>query len=206
MLTQPMDHNFLSIEEEYSNYADANIVILPVPYEHSVSYGNGTANAPDAIIRASAYVEFYDDEYDAEICFTEKIATLPPINLNGCYDELMLNKIEDIADTLLADNKFLVTLGGEHTISIAPIKSHFKKHPNMSILHFDAHADLRHVYQDSKYSHACFMARICEFFPTNHITQVGIRALSKEERYFIKNNNINTFFASAIRKGNYGTI
>ena len=88
--------------------------------------------------------------------------------------------------------------------SIAPIKSHFKKYPEMSILHFDAHSDLRAEYQNSKFSHASFMSRVCEFFPSNKITQVGIRALCKEEAIFIKENKINTFFASAIHRGLFG--
>ena len=204
MKTLNTTENFLAIEEEYSNYNDSKIVVVSVPYEHTVSYGGGTKNAPKAIIEASGYVEFYDDEFDAEICFSEKIATLEPMNLADCYNEKMLEKVENIIDKLLADNKFVVMLGGEHTISIAPIKSHFKKYPRMSILHFDAHSDLRDDYQDSKYSHASFMARVAEFFPNEKITQAGIRAQSIEESKFIKENKINTFCASAIGRGLHG--
>ena len=199
------ENNFLAIEEKYSNYEKSQIAILQVPYEHTVSYGGGTKNAPKAIIEASAYVEFYDDEFDKELCFEKGIATIPELDLKDCFDEKMLEKVENQVDELLNADKFVVTLGGEHTISIAPIKSHFKKYPKMSILHFDAHSDLREEYQNTKYSHASFMARVCEFFPPNKITQVGIRALSKEESIFIKENKINTFFASAIRRGLAGT-
>jgi agmatinase len=199
------ENNFLAIEEKYSNYENSKIAILQLPYEHTVSYGNGTKNAPQAIIEASAYVEFYDDEFDKELCFEKGITTLQEIDLANCYDEEMISKVETVVDKLLQDDKFGVTLGGEHTISIAPIKSHFKKYPQMSILHFDAHSDLREEYQNSKYSHASFMARVCEFFPTKNITQIGIRALCIEESKFIKENNINTFFASAIRRGLHGT-
>jgi len=198
------EENFLAIEEKYSNYENSKIAILQVPYEHTVSYGGGTKNAPKAIIEASAFVEFYDDEFDREICFEKGITTLQEVDLTDCCDELMLDKVEKLTDKLLQDDKFVVVLGGEHTISIAPIKSHFKKYPQMSILHFDAHSDLREEYQDSKYSHASFMSRVCEFFPTKNITQVGIRALCSEERKFIKENNINTFFASAIRRNLHG--
>lgn len=199
------ENNFLAIEEKYSNYEKSEIAIVQVPYEHTVSYGGGTSNAPKAIIAASAYVEFYDDEFDRELCFEKGIATISELDLKDCFDEKMLEKVENQVDMILDAHKFVVTLGGEHTISIAPIKSHFKKYPKMSILHFDAHSDLREEYQDSKYSHASFMARVCEFFPTSRITQVGIRALSKEEAIFIKENKINTFFASAIRRGLAGT-
>jgi agmatinase len=198
------EENFLAIEEKYSNYEKSEIAILQVPYEHTVSYGGGTKNAPKAIIEASAFVEFYDDEFDREICFEKGITTLQEIDLANCCDEVMLDKVEKLTDKLLRDGKFVVTLGGEHTISIAPIKSHFKKYPQMSVLHFDAHSDLREEYQGSKYSHASFMSRVCEFFPTENLTQVGIRALCLEERNFIKENNINTFFASAIRRNLHG--
>ena len=199
------EENFLAIEAEYSSYENSKIAIVQAPYEHTVSYGGGTCNAPKAIIEASAFVEFYDDEFDKELCFEQGITTLQAIDLTNCYDETMLDKIENLTDRLLQDSKFVVTLGGEHTISIAPIKSHFKKYPKMSILHFDAHSDLREEYQGSKYSHASFMARVCDFFPPQNITQVGIRALCSEERKFIKANSINTFFASAIRRGLHGT-
>ena len=194
------EENFLAIEEEFSNYEKSKIAILQVPYEHTVSYGGGTKNAPKAIIEASAFVEFYDDEFDRELCFDKGITTLEELDLTNCYDEEMLAKVENKIDKLLQDDKFVVTLGGEHTVAIAPIKSHFKKYPQMSILHFDAHSDLREEYQGSKFSHASFMSRVCEFFPAKNITQVGIRALSSDERKFINENKINTFFASAIRR------
>lgn len=204
MQTLNCNENFLAIEEEYSNYNDSKIVIVSAPYEHTVSYGSGTSNGPKSIIDASQYVEFYDDEFDTEICFSEKIATLHPVDLTNCYDEKMLEKLENEINKLLSDNKFVVTLGGEHTISIATIQAHFKKYPKMSILHFDAHSDLRDEYQSTKYSHASFMARVSEFFPNDKITQVGIRAQCIEENRFIKEHKINTFYASAIRRGLHG--
>ena len=84
-----------------------------------------------------------------------------------------------------------VLLGGEHSISTAPIRAHFDKYENMSVLHFDAHSDLREEYEGSKFSHASFAARVAEF--TKDITQVGIRAQCKDEYNFIKENGINTF-------------
>jgi len=198
------EENFLSIAEEFSNYENSKVIILPAPYEHTVSYGGGTKYAPQAIIDASGYVELYDSEFDKELCNEIGIATLAPMDFSDCYDEKMLSKIENTVDKLLLDDKFVVTLGGEHTISTAPIKSHLKKYPTMSVLHFDAHSDLRQEYQNSKYSHACFAARVCEFFNPEKLTQVGIRAQCKEEAEFIKSKKINTFYASAIRRGIYG--
>ena len=196
--------NFLSIEDKHSNLQDSSIAIIQAPYEHTVSYGKGAALGPKAIIEASWQVEFYDDEFDRELCFEKGIATIEPIEFGNKIDQDALELIYQQASDLLASNKFVVTLGGEHTISTAPIKAHFEKFPNMSILQFDAHSDLRDSYQDSKYSHASIMARVCEFFPSSKITQVGIRAQCIEESLLIKENHINTFYASGIRTGKYG--
>ncbi|MDA3843192.1 MAG: agmatinase [Candidatus Kapabacteria bacterium] len=198
------EDNFLAIEDKHSNYQDANIVILPAPYEHTVSYGGGTNKGPEGIINASAYVEFYDNEFDRELCFDKGICTLESIEYGDAVDKAALDILEIKVSQLLNDNKFVVTLGGEHTISTAPIAAHLKKYPNMSVLQFDAHSDLRETYEDSPYSHACIMARVAEFLPYKKITQVGIRALCIEESVVIKKENINTFFASAIRTGRQG--
>ncbi len=196
--------NFLSIEDKYSNLIDSTIAIVQAPYEHTVSYGEGAMLGPKAIIEASWQVEFYDEEFDRELCFEKGIATIEPIEFGDKIDADALQLIYQQVSDLLNSNKFVVTLGGEHTISTAPIQAHYVKYPDMSILQFDAHSDLRDTYQDSKYSHASIMARVCEFFPTNKITQVGIRAQCIEESKFIKEHQINTFYASGIRIGKYG--
>lgn len=197
-------NNFLAIPYEVSNLDFSKIVIVSAPYEHTVSYGGGTKNGPKGIIDASAFVEFYDDEFDKELCFEKGIATLEPIDFNNKADAEALKMIYDQVKDMLNLGKFVVTLGGEHTISSAPIKAHFEKYPDMSVLQFDAHSDLRESYENSIYSHASVMARVCEFFPNERITQVGIRAQCIEESKFIKENKINTFYASGIRTNKYG--
>ena len=105
----------------------------------------------------------------------------------------------------MARGKFVVTLGGEHTISTAPIMAHYAKHPKMSVLHFDAHSDLRSSYSDTPYSHACFMARVAdEGMPMKNVVQVGIRAQCKEEYEFARKQGVKTFYASRIRRGDHG--
>ncbi|HPD33577.1 MAG TPA: agmatinase [Bacteroidota bacterium] len=200
----PPTSNFLAIPENVSQLDNSKIVILPAPYEHTTSFGKGAANGPDAVLKASAYVEFYDDEFDKEVCFEQGISTIKPIEFENAYDELAIAKVYDIVKFLIEQNKFVVTIGGEHTISIAPIKVHFEAYPQMSILQFDAHSDLRDIYENSPYSHACAMARVADFFPNEHITQVGIRAQCIEEAYFIKEKHLNTFYASGIRNKKYG--
>ncbi|MBM2813479.1 MAG: Agmatinase [Ignavibacteria bacterium] len=195
--------NFLAIDKKYK-YEESKIAILPAPYEFSTSYGKGADKGPEEILNASAYVEFYDDEFDSEICFDKGITTIAPIEFGERSGKEALDLIKTNVETLLKDDKFVITIGGEHTISIAPIEAHFAKYHDMSVLHFDAHSDLRQEYEDSPYSHACFMARVAEFFPTSRITQVGIRAQCKEEAEFIRSSGISTFYASAIRRGLHG--
>lgn len=201
-----LDHtsNFLAIEEEFSSIEDSKIAIVSAPYEHTVSYGGGAKKGPKAIIDASAYVEFYDDEFDRELCYDTGICTLSPIEFGKNVDRAALDRIQDQVSDLIEMEKFVVTLGGEHTISTAPIAAHFKMHPKMSVLHFDAHSDLRDEYLGTPWSHASFMARVAEFFPPKRITQVGIRAQCVEEARFIRDKKINTFYASAIRRGSHG--
>ncbi|MFN4985255.1 MAG: agmatinase [Ignavibacteria bacterium] len=204
MQTLGSKSNFLAIDKSYSTLDASRIAIVSAPYEHTVSYGGGAKHGPKGIIDASAYVEFYDDETDRELCFDIGIATLKPLAFGKRVDRAALDLIEEQVESLLEMDKFVVTLGGEHTISTAPIAAHYRKHPKMSILHFDAHSDLRQEYQGSIWSHASFMARVAEFFPTKRITQVGIRAQCIEESQFIKEKKINTFYASAIRRGLHG--
>lgn len=189
--------NFLGIDEKYSNFNDSKIAILSVPYEKTTSYGKGTANGPSAILRASHYVEFFDEETEKEVCFENGIVTLKPLNFKQLSAKRTVDLIYNSVKSLIESGKFVVTLGGEHSISTAPIKAHFDSFQDLSILHFDAHSDLRDEYEGSKYSHASFAARVTEF--TTKITQVGIRAQSKEEFEFIKDHGILTFYAHELR-------
>lgn len=206
MKTIDTQGNFLAIDERYSTLEHAAIAVLSAPYEHTVSYGGGAAGGPEAILNASAYVEFYDDEFDRELCFDRGIATIEPIDFADAVDQDALDLIDANVTTLLDAGKFVVTLGGEHTISTAPILAHLRKYPNMSLLHFDAHSDLRDTYQDSKYSHASFAARVAETMAPNRITQVGIRAQCIEEARFIREQGVRTFYANAIRRGLHGEL
>jgi agmatinase len=193
--------NFLAIQNKNSNYENSKIVILQAPLEKTVSYGSGTKAGPGEIIKASHYVEFYDEELDKELCFEKGICTLEELNFKNLSHSKSLKIIQSTVEKLLNDDKFVVTLGGEHSISSAPIKAHFDKFPNMSVLQIDAHSDFRDTYLGSKYSHASVMARVAEF--TKDIVQVGIRAQCKEESVFIKENKIDTFYARDIKSGKH---
>lgn len=194
-------NNFLAIEKEFSNLKESKIVIISAPFEKTVSYGKGTAKGPKGIISASHYVEFYDEELDRELCFEKGICTLEELNLENLTPKKALDLIHKATKDMIALGKFVVVLGGEHSISYAPIKAHLEFYENVSVLQFDAHSDLRDSYQGSKYSHASVMARVAEL--TKDITQVGIRAQAIEESKFIKENGIKTFYARDLRTGKY---
>lgn len=195
--TLSIKENFLAIEKEYSSFDNSKIAILPAPYEKTTSYGKGTAKGPKAILDASHYVEFFDEETVKEVCFTTGIASMKPLDFKKLHGKKALDLLYYSVKELIDAGKFVITLGGEHSISTAPIQAHFDSYPELSILHFDAHSDLREEYEGSKYSHASFAARVAEF--TTKITQVGIRAQCKEEYEFIKAKGINTFYAHEIR-------
>ena len=199
MKTLGIKQNFLGIEKEFSSFEKSKIAILPCGYEHTVSYGGGTANGPEAILSASHQVEFYDEEVNRELIKEIGVATLPSLNFSKKKNEKALQYIYNEAKNVLNENKFLLTLGGEHTISSALIQAHSEKFPNLFVVQFDAHSDLRMEYQGNKFSHACIMMRVCEFLNPKNIVQVGIRAQCVEEANFIREKKINTYYAHQIR-------
>lgn len=193
--------NYLGIEDKYSGLDSSQIVIVSAPFEKTVSYGKGTANGPKAILEASHYVEFYDEEFDRELVFEKGIATLKPISFKKLSIKKSLNLIAQTVRELLSKKKFVVVLGGEHSISSATVLPFVETIQNLSILQFDAHSDLRESYENSIYSHASVMARISEL--TNDIVQVGIRAQCIDEANFIKKNKVKTFYSRDLRTGKY---
>ncbi len=204
MIILPEKSNFLMIPKEISSLEKSQAVILSAPYEASVSYGKGTKKGPKTIINSSHFVEFYDDEFDNELCFEKGIATVKELDFGKLKNKAAMDFLYNKVKTVLNLKKFCVLLGGEHSISLAPIKAHHEVYENLSVLHFDAHSDLREKYHNNPYSHASVMARVCEFMDPKKIVQVGIRAQCVEESRFIKENKVNTFYATAIRTGKHG--
>jgi agmatinase len=194
--------NFLGIEKQYSNYKDSQIVILQAPLEKTVTYGKGTANGPAEIIKSSHFVEYYDEELGKELCFEKGIAALEPMNFRKKTLSKSLEEIQKEVDKHIKNKKFVVTLGGEHTISYSAIKAFCGEYQDISILHIDAHSDLRNSYEGLKCSHATFMARVAEF--NKNIVQIGVRAECTEEAEFKKMNGIKTFYAREIKMRMYG--
>jgi len=201
MLLHP--NNFLALPEQWSGPKQSRVIVLPLPYEQTTSFGKGTASGPGSILEASGQVELYDEELDAEIyTLTGGIATLKPMDSGG-RDAIAVEAIRKQVHDLIGENKTVVCLGGEHTISIGAAQAHSQMYPDLSVLQLDAHSDLRKEYEDNRYSHACVMARIYEF--NNNIVQVGIRSQCREEADFIRQNKVDAFYAFDLRSGRYGS-
>ncbi|HVF61417.1 MAG TPA: agmatinase [Thermoanaerobaculia bacterium] len=179
--------NFGLLEDEFSRYTTSVVAVLPVPFERTTSYGKGTAAGPAAILRASQAMELYDEELGGEP-FRVGIATLPPF-LPEAFDlGEALAELEEAARTQLAAGKFLVTLGGEHSLTQAPVRAARAMHGEIGVVQFDAHADLREEFEGTPYSHASVMHRLVEDrFPT---LAVGIRSLSTPEAELIRERSL----------------
>ncbi len=198
--TLGISSNFLGIEREISSLQDSKIVVLSAPYERSVSYGGGTRKGPKSILAASHYVEFYDEELDRELCRDVGIATLSALEFGRRPERGALDLIYRAVRDLMGKRKFVVTLGGEHTISVATIRAHAERYSDLCVLQFDAHSDLRDTYMGSAFNHACVMARVAEIVDPRRIIQVGIRAQCIEESRFIRERGIRTVYAHEIRR------
>lgn len=170
-----MKYNFGGLEEKFSSYDSSNIVIVPIPYDGTSTWIKGADKGPEAILEASANMELYDIEYDTEF-YTVGIHTLEPLGPYASPEEMVENAYQEIKQHV--SNKFVITLGGEHSISYAPIKAHVEEYESLTVLQLDAHSDLRDEYEGSKFNHACVMARAKEIAPVVH---VGIRSQCVEE-------------------------
>lgn len=192
------EHNFLGIDEPWCHPDQAGVYVLPVPYEHTSSYIQGSDRGPSAILEASCQVEFYDEQLKCEP-FREwgGIATATALNLEGKVDRAAVDGIERFVAPHVGTGRFLVTLTGEHTGALGAIRAHAKRYPDLCVVQIDAHGDLREAYEGNPFSHASVMARVVE--DGHPLVQVGIRSISREEIARIENTDrITTFFASGI--------
>ncbi|KXK03368.1 MAG: agmatinase [Acidobacteria bacterium OLB17] len=176
--------NFGGIEDEkYSSLDTAEILVWPVAYEGTVSYGTGTEAGAMAIVDASRNMELYEEETDAEV-YKLGIHTLAEFKPRPTPAEMMGDLYEE-AKRLVGLDKFVCMLGGEHSVSAPVIRAHAEKYENLSVLQIDAHADLRDSYDGTEHSHASIMARVVKDLKIPSV-QVGIRSISSEEARSLK--------------------
>jgi agmatinase len=232
-MTKKFDPNSASTEDSgifglpYS-IEESKLVLLPVPWEATTSYGGGTSKGPEAIFRASKQVDLYDGEmgnfYEAGIAMLPisnqvkkwnqeaKKAAAPIIKAGGDIGKnaklkSLLKKVNDLSIKIneftynetkkyLDRGKIVGLVGGDHASPLGAFKAYLEKYPQMGILHFDAHVDMRIAFEGFKYSHASIMYNALEETNLNKLVQVGIRDFCEEELSVIKKNDqrVNTFF------------
>lgn len=188
--------NYLRLQEEYSRIEQAKVVILPFGYEGGVSFGKGAAMAPQAVIESSQYLELYDEILDIDP-YKIGIATVEqpkiPQDAQG-----MIACLYDQVKRLLSQDKFVITIGGDHSISSGAFRAMHEKFGEIGCIQIDAHSDLRDEYEGSSLSHACVMARIREMTP--HTCQFGIRSQCREEAEMIKQQHLDVFTMHTMRQ------
>jgi agmatinase len=190
-MTVSVPYNFGGLPEKFLSYENSKITVLPVPFDETSSWVKGSDGGPKAIIEASMNMELYDLETNSEV-YKNGIFTSSEIISNSSGD--MIKCVYGRVKEFIRDGKFVVTLGGEHTVSLPAVKAHYENYNDLSILHLDAHSDMRDSYLGDKYSHACVMARVKEL--TGDIISIGIRSMDSSELDNIIKDNV--FFAEDI--------
>jgi agmatinase len=185
--------NFGGIYPECS-LRDAKFIVIPVPYDLTSTYQPGSRRGPAAIIEASTNMELYDEELKKET-YMAGIHTTLPVAIDARGPKNMVSIVRKKISRIFALNKIPVMLGGEHSITLGAVQAMIEKYPELTVLQFDAHADLRDTYQGSPYNHACVARRVSEICP---LVQVGIRSMSKEEGEFLPQSKVKSYSADFV--------
>lgn len=197
--------NFLGLEAEYSAFEQAHVLILPIPFEATVSYGGGAEKGPAAIISASQQVELYDREFDAEPALRYGIHTLPALELPD-DPETAVEAIRTAVVQAARTGKFVVGLGGEHTVSVGVGRGLLDALGGpLTLVQIDAHSDLRNEYEGTPYSHACIARRLLEDAAIEQVLQLGIRSVCPEEVAYVRANpdRARVWYAEAVHDGSW---
>jgi len=180
--------NFAGLAPAFSEYEKSKIVILPVLYDETSTWVKGSDKGPEALLEASVELEWYDIETKTQV-YLQGIYTATPI-AEKKTPELLCETVEHRLSKYIAEKKFPVIIGGNHTVSVGAFRAMAKEYDDLTILQLDAHSDSRKTYNNSELNHACVMYKAKELCP---ITQVGIRSMCDEETYYY--NSDRTFFA-----------
>lgn len=183
----PKSRSFLGCDVDFKPTEKSKAIVIPCGIEASVSYGSGAKKGPAAIISASQQVELFDEEFWQEPYRQYGVATLEKFPFKKSFPAA-LAQITEIVGQVLAENKFPLILGGEHSLTPAAVKAFTKKFGEISILHFDAHADLRDGYLGEKFSHAAAIRRCLDNSQVVKVVSVGVRSISAEEIPFLEAN------------------
>tara|TARA_R110000868_G_scaffold125259_2_gene330982 strand:+ start:6266 stop:7204 length:939 start_codon:yes stop_codon:yes gene_type:complete len=180
--------NYAGISDEFAQLEKSKVILIPVPYDGTSTWGKGADKGPEAFLEASENMELYDIETDSEV-YKQGIHLTAPITENSS-PEAMVNAVHNITKDFIKRNKFVTLFGGEHSISIGSIRAFNECFDNLTVLQIDAHADLRESYEGTKYNHAC---AVYEANQTTNLVQVGIRSMDIIEKTLMDEEK--TFFA-----------
>lgn len=187
---------YAGIAKKFSKIESAKIVLIPVSYDGTSTWQKGADKGPSAFLEASENMELYDIETNSEV-YKKGIYLSDSISDFDSPDE-MIDTVYTITKKYISKNKFVTIFGGEHSISIATVKAFNDSFDDISVLHIDAHADLRQVYEGTKYNHACAMY---EANQNTNLVQVGIRSMDIEEKNVMNQDNV--FFAHELASNEY---
>ena len=179
-----------------ATFDNSSVVIFPCPVDRTTSYVGGTRNGPHEILQASTHIELWDEEMNVDV-HGVGIFTLPEMELPFGEMAPLVDEIERVAYEIVSRDKFLVTLGGEHSITPPLVSAAARKYSGLSVLQIDAHADMRDAYMGTVHNHACAMRRSLQYAS---VTQVGIRSLSTEEAEVLPRLKTTVFFDSTMRQ------
>ncbi|MBJ6369280.1 agmatinase [Snuella sedimenti] len=168
---------YAGIPEEFAKLEQAKIVLIPVPYDGTSTWQKGADKGPEAFLNASENMELYDIETDTEV-YQQGVFLAQPVTENAS-PEAMVNAVHEVTKKYIKKNKFVTIFGGEHSVSIGTIRAFNETFNDLTVLHIDAHADLRKTYEGSTCNHAC---AVYEANQTTNLIQVGIRSMDVMEK------------------------
>ena len=169
--------NYAGIPDQYAKLETAKVVLIPVPYDGTSTWQKGADKGPEAFLNASENMELYDIETDSEV-YKEGVYLADPVTEDSS-PEAMVEAVHATTKKYINKNKFVTLFGGEHSISIGTIRAFNECFNNLTVLHIDAHADLRKEYEGTKCNHAC---AVYEASQTTNLVQVGIRSMDITEK------------------------
>lgn len=200
---------FLGLSAKYSSAASARVYVIPVPYEHTTSYKQGTASGPRALLDASQEVELFDDELWIEP-FKIGVHTTEPVDIERVKtgEAKPFQPLYEVVKPLVDNDKFPLIIGGEHSLTLGAVRACAERYKDLSILQVDSHCDLRPAYEGDPYSHASIGYRLYESLPKPLLTQVGVRNVSWQEARWMETEapKINIFWARMQDKWNFNEI
>jgi agmatinase len=186
--------SFLGIPAPDTPPERARAAVLPIPYDLTTSYQPGARRGPIAILEASTHLETYDEELGRETWQDVGVVTLPAVVPDTSGPAATMARIEAVASGVVDGERFLIGLGGEHSVTAPLVRAVRRRHSRLGVLQLDAHGDLRDAFEGSPYNHACVMHRLLD--DGVPIAQVGVRSITAEERALIRERGICTVFAA----------